>query len=106
MKKFKYSAPYYDLIYPFVFPENEELWNVCPVCGLKPKVWEFDNGRQTGCGCHNSKYDHRVVTAESIMSVISRCNGSAKEYDSDELRKNWNYFCETGEEIKLSEGKW
>lgn len=85
---------YYDCIDAFKIPE-EGYWMSCPCCGLKPKVWEFNNGRQTACGCHNTRYDHFSVYAESIMSVHGRCNGSTIEYDCDELRKNWNDYCIT-----------
>lgn len=71
-------------------------WSNCPVCKLKPKVWEFNNGRSTACGCWKNKYDHFSIRAESITSVYHR-TGSTEEYDSDSLRKNWNHWCETGE---------
>ena len=32
-------------------PENPMEWLPCPRCGLRPLVWEFDNGRATACGC-------------------------------------------------------
>lgn len=76
-------------------PENEH-WMDCPCCGLKPKVWEFDNGRRTACGCWENKYDHFSVYAESIMSVHLRTNGcKMTEYKSDQLRLNWNEYCAT-----------
>lgn len=76
-------------------PKDVDKWMSCPCCNLKPKVWQFDNGRSTACGCYNSKYDHFSVRAESIMSVHIRCDGSLKEYDSDKLRLNWNEYCAT-----------
>jgi hypothetical protein len=82
----------YCLIDDYKEVENKEDWLSCSVCKQKPKVWTFDNGRFASCMCHNSKYDNFTIRAESIMSVISRCNGSAIEYDSDELRKNWNHY--------------
>jgi len=86
-------------------------WSNCPYCKIQPKVWEFDNGRQTACGCWNNRYDHFSIRAESIMSVVKRCNGSAVEYNRDDLRKNWNHWCETGEVLfehasKRNDGKW
>ena len=70
----------------------------CPNCGLKPKVWVFDNGRSTACGCWNSKYDHFSIHAESIMSVIKRSsNGEdCTGYDPAALRDNWNHWAQTG----------
>lgn len=79
----------------YSFPDDIENWLPCPHCHLKPKVWTFNNGRSTACGCGNSIYDHFSVYAESIMSVHIRCNGSTKEYDVNELRKNWNDYCMT-----------
>ena len=79
----------------FVEPNNPDMWLNCPCCGLKPKIWEFDNGRQTACGCANDKYNHFSVVAESIMSCHVRNNGNLSEYDGDALRKNWNEYCQT-----------
>lgn len=75
-------------------PENPTEWLPCPRCGLRPLVWEFDNGRFTACGCGTDCYSHWSVRAESIMSVIKRSdNGkSAEVYDIDELKNNWNHW--------------
>ena len=73
---------------------EDEYWEKCPCCNLKPRVWRFDNGRQTACGCWESRYDHFSVRAESIMSVWGR-TGSLEEYNSDQLRLNWNEYCAT-----------
>lgn len=80
-------------------PENPMEWLPCPRCGLRPLVWEFDNGRFTACGCGTDCYSHWSVRAESIMSVIKRSdNGkSAEVYDIDELKNNWNHWVRTGE---------
>jgi len=78
--------------------QDKEIWSKCPNCGLSPKIWVFDNGRSTVCGCWTSKYDHFSINAESIMSVHKRTNGKKMtEYGSDQLRKNWNHWCKTGE---------
>ena len=80
------------------FKEPEGDWHLCPCCELKPKVWEFNNGRSTACGCWTTRYDHFSVHAESIVSVHKRTGGKKMtEYNSDDLRKNWNHWCETGE---------
>lgn len=91
-------------------PKNGD-WLKCPCCGLTPKIWIFDNGRSTACGCWNNRYDHFSVRAESIMSVYKRLNGSIREYDSEELRKNWNEYCLTmmnscSHADLLEAGKW
>lgn len=85
-------------------------WEVCPKCNLEPKEWEFDNGRSTACGCWRSKYDHFSINAESIISVYKR-TGITAEYDDDELRRNWNHYTETGEQLfehasKRTDGRW
>lgn len=77
-------------------PTNIEKWSDCPNCGLKPKIWVYDNGRSTACGCWKNEYEHFRVEAESIMSVYIRNKKSTLEYDVDGLKKNWNYWCKTG----------
>ena len=74
---------------------EDEYWEKCPCCNLKPRVWRFDNGRQTACGCWESMYNHFSVRAESIMSCRVRCDGNLSEYISDQLRLNWNEYCST-----------
>lgn len=91
-------------------PENLQDWLNCPCCKLKPKVWLFDNGRSTACGCWKSKYDYFSINAESIGSVLHR-TGSLVEYDPNGLQKNWNHWCETGEVLfqhasNRFEGRW
>ena len=78
----------------YTTPNGE--WSECPRCGLRPKVWVFDNGRSTACGCWNSRYDHFTIHAESIVSVYKR-TGSTIDYDHDGLRAAWNHWCATGE---------
>ena len=83
-------AEEYKCIDAYKKPENPMEWLPCPRCGLRPLVWEFDNGRATACGCGTDCYSHWSVQAESIMSVIKRSdNGkSAEAYDIDELKNN------------------
>jgi hypothetical protein len=101
----------YKCISAYKIPSKINEWLNCSNCGLKPLVWEFNNGRSTGCGCGENEYNHFSINSESIMSHVTRNDGSALEYDSDKLRKNWNHWVETGEELEtrkelLSEGKW
>lgn len=63
-------AEEYKCIDAYKKPENPMEWLPCPRCGLRPLVWEFDNGRATACGCGTDCYSHWSVQAESIMSVI------------------------------------
>lgn len=41
----------YKCIDAYEKPENPMEWLPCPRCGLRPLVWEFDNGRVTAWGC-------------------------------------------------------
>jgi len=77
------------------YKEPDGDWEKCPCCNLRPKVWVFDNGKQTACGCWKNKYDHFAVRSESIISVYTRCGGDLCEYNSDQLRVNWNEYCAT-----------
>lgn len=101
----------------FRYPHEKEYdngleWEECPNCGIKPKIWTFDNGRSTACGCWKSTYNHFSIRAESIMSVHKRTDGkNMTKYDSDDLRKNWNHWCKTGEFLfehagKRIDGRW
>ena len=102
-------AEEYKCIDAYEKPENPMEWLPCPRCGLRPLVWEFDNGRATACGCGTDCYSHWSVQAESIMSVIKRSdNGkSAEAYDIDELKNNWNHWVRTGEILFTpGNGRW
>jgi len=90
----------YKAISAYKIPNKPEEWLNCPNCGLKPLVWEFNNGRSTACGCGENQYRNFSIYSESIMSWVTRHNGSALDYDSDKLRKNWNHWVETGEELE------
>lgn len=95
----------------FVEPVDKEGWLECPNCDMLPKVWVFDNGRSTSCGCWTSQYDHFSIYAESIMSVARRSRGSVADYDNKGLMKNWNQWVETGQILfehkeKRSDGRW
>jgi hypothetical protein len=103
----------YKAIDAYKLVDNAQKWELCPKCGLFPKIWEFNNGSCTACGCGDNQYTHPSIHAESIMSYVKRShNGtSALGYDNDALRKNWNHWCKTGEEIfvhagKRTDGRW
>ncbi len=101
----------YKCISAYKIPDKPEDWLDCPNCGLKPLVWEFNNGRSTGCGCGKNEYDHFSIVSESIMSHVTRHGGSALNYNSNKLMINWNWWVNTGEELEprnklLEEGKW
>jgi hypothetical protein len=94
----------------YSIPKNPMMWEKCTDCGLRPLIWEFDNGRATACGCGTSPYEHHSIHAESVRSVVERCGGSAMEYDLDALRNNWNQWVKTGKGVMIKdlrkEGKW
>jgi len=92
---------FYNCIDAYVFPPNKERWDACPNCGLKPKIWIYDNGRHTACGCWANRYEHFSIRAESIMSVYTRNGGETTEYNENELFNNWNHWCKT-KEIKYN----
>lgn len=94
----------YKCIDAYVKVKHPQKWKLCPNCGLIPKIWQFDNGRSTACGCGKNQYNHFSIHAESVMSVYTRNNSNMAEYDSDKLRKNWNHWVETGE-IVFERGK-
>lgn len=78
---------------------NPSAWLPCKNCGLIPLVWEFNNGRSTACGCGESEYNHHSIHAESIMSYVTRHGGSAVNYNSAELRMNWNQWVTYGQDV-------
>lgn len=90
----------YKCISAYQIPDKIEEWLPCPNCNLKPLVWEFDNGRSTGCGCGENEYNHFSIYSESIMSWVNRHGGSAMEYNSNKLKENWNHWVKTGEELE------
>lgn len=90
----------YKCISAYKIPNDIETWEKCKLCGLKPLTWTFNNGASTACGCGENEYKHFSIHTESIMSHVTRNNGSALLYDSDKLRKNWNHWVETGEELE------
>jgi len=101
----------YKCISAYEIPKKPEDWRNCPNCGLKPLVWEFNNGRSTACGCGENEYRHFSIYSESVMSWVKRNSGSALHYDFDKLRINWNHWVESGQELEpreklLQEGKW
>lgn len=101
----------YKAISAYNIPSNVEKWLNCPNCGLKPLVWEYNNGRSTACGCGSDEYDHFSIWTESVMSHVRRSGGSVLNYDSDKLRKNWNHWVQYGVELEPREtilelGRW
>jgi len=101
---------FYNCIDDYKKPKGD--WNNCPYCGLRPLVWTFNNGRSTACGCWNSEYEHFSIYAESIGSALKRQKENENlDYNTDELRKNWNHWCKTGKILfehasKRTDGKW
>ena len=91
-KKYKCTSAYKKV-------DKPHYWLPCKNCGLIPLVWEFDNGKKTGCGCGEDDYNHHSIQAESVMSYVKRHNGSALGFISDELRMNWNQWVMTGQDI-------
>jgi hypothetical protein len=91
-KKYKCTSAYKRVSDP-------QKWLPCKNCGLIPLVWEFDNGRKTGCGCGKNDYDHFSIQAESVMSFVTRHKGSVQGFSNDSLQMNWNQWVMTGQDI-------
>ena len=93
--------------------DNPQKWELCDICELIPKIWQYDNGRRTACGCGVDIYSHFSISAESVMSVIKRSeNGtSVVEYDVNSLRDNWNNWVKYREDLfqnktTRKDGRW
>jgi hypothetical protein len=85
--------------------KSPQYWLPCKDCGLIPLAWEFNNGRSTACGCGKNEYVHHSIGAESIMSYVTRNNGSALGFNSEELRMNWNQWVKTGQDVFAEQKK-
>ena len=94
----------YKCISAYKIPDKPDEWLDCANCGLKPLVWEYNNGRSTGCGCGKNEYNHFSIVSESIMSHVTRHGGSALEYNSHKLKENWNHWVKTGEQLETHKG--
>jgi hypothetical protein len=94
----------YKCISAYKIPDKPDEWLPCPNCNLKPLVWEYNNGRSTGCGCGKNEYEHFSIVSESIMSHVTRNGGSALNYNSNKLMINWNYWVQYGEELETYKG--
>lgn len=65
----------YKCINAYEEPENPMEWLPCPRCGLRPLVWEFDNGRVTNnrgyycmysCCCNIDREDNTDVIYKEV----------------------------------------
>jgi hypothetical protein len=84
------------VIEAFKVLDDDTEWLKCNDCGVKPRIWVYDNGSHASCVC-KSKYDASPANSESIMSVLKRTMNIA-DYSRDNLRLAWNKYVETGEE--------
>lgn len=96
-KKIKLFRSRYKCIDAYVASKDPHNWLECPNCGLKPLIWEFNNGSSTACGCGENIYKHFRIESESIMSYVTRHNGSGLNYNPNALRDKWNHWVNTGE---------
>ena len=65
-----------------------EEWLNCPNCGIKPFVWEFDNGRFAECDC-GEQYKRESASAIAVLTYYKEHN-TMIGFPGDELRVNWN----------------
>ena len=89
-----FAWSFYDCIDAYKEPKNVDDWLACPKCKLKPRVWSYDNGEETACGCHENKYNHFSVSADETITQVLRRTGGFTEYDDDAHRRKWNKYCE------------
>jgi hypothetical protein len=96
----------WDLIDSYKPLKNTEGWLKCKYCLEHPRVWQFNNGNFADCKC-GEMYQGTIIRAESIMSWVTRHNGSGLWYNGDRmLRIVWNHYVTTGNKRKLPEGLW
>lgn len=69
--------------------ENEAKWLACPKCKVKPRAWEFDNGRYAKCHC-SDKYGAPQAEAMAIHEHY-RKRKTLGGYERSRLRRNWNH---------------
>lgn len=86
---------YYDCEKQYITPKNVKDWKACPKCNLKPKVWTFDNGEFTACGCFENRYKHFSIEADETIAECVRRTGGFTEYDDNALMKKWNTYCDS-----------
>ena len=72
--------------------ENTSGWEICPVCKVHPRTWQFDNGRFADCKC-GELYKSSGVSAIAVMTYY-RKHGTLAGFPDNELRDNWNKLCE------------
>lgn len=77
--------------------ENTEGWKRCPVCGLYPHIWEFDNGWYAQCLC-NLLEIAEIVRAEGPYQYHLR-NKDKPDYEGmigydNYVREVWNKHVE------------
>lgn len=92
VSSFKTLKEIYDK-FPEITPKPKE-YKTCPRCGLKPKLWIFDDGKMAGCGCHH-RYFGDCPEAIDINSYY-KTHGNLTGYDIDQrdLLRSWNYYTE------------
>jgi len=73
-------------------PDNQGDWSTCPDCKLKPRVWEFDNGRHAHCVCGKDRYNHTHEVSAKPIGEYVRETGGFVGYEDDDLRKKWNEY--------------
>ena len=86
-------AEEYKCIDAYKKPENPMEWLPCPRCGLRPLVWEFDNGRATACGSGKS----------TLLNMISKYMLCEKKMCS-ELPSEALYFPDIFDDDKVLDG--
>ena len=60
----------YKCISAYKIPDKVDEWLTCPNCNLKPLVWEYNNGRSTGCGCGENEYSFIYIERFECLNVF------------------------------------
>lgn len=71
--------------------ETDLEWLACPTCGVRPRVWLFDNGEFAKCCC-GDRYSEGLRVDGALETY--RKTGKHDVHDFDGLRKAWNAHVE------------
>jgi len=68
--------------------ETDKEWLACPLCGVRPRVWLFNNGEHAKCCCGDI-YDGAEARCDGALETFHK-TGRHDQHDFDALRRAWN----------------
>lgn len=71
--------------------EDDTDWLECSKCRVKPRTWEFDNGRFAKCLC-GTQYGKSQAEAIGCWTYAQKHDGNMVDYPRNGLRDNWNEY--------------